>query len=298
MNPIRPPALPNTLPAVRQRSLFVTLLAWAIMVISALLVPISVITLLMILAGSHGTSTFDPVGFVIIVIAPSATVIAGIGMLCRRNWGRFSIIGLFVILIAYNGRWLIAANPETTTYTSSTGVKTTIESSYSNKGYNLLFLVVGSLLLAGLCRRSVRDEFKSSPIPPPITNRAMAIPYVSSSGNVGLVSAKTESHPVHPSPARQRLILWMVIILFLSISGGMTWLVTSGIRSGSTILPSKQSTLRRTIHRQDEPATYWLSIGIYAAAGIASLATALWLIHQSSRPTPQRRRSIEEDYGR
>jgi hypothetical protein len=103
MNPIRPPALPNTLPAVRQRSLFVTLLAWAIMVISALLVPISVITLLMILAGSHGTSTFDPVGFVIIVIAPSATVIAGIGMLCRRNWGRFSIIGLFVILIPYKG---------------------------------------------------------------------------------------------------------------------------------------------------------------------------------------------------
>jgi len=297
MNSIHPPALPNS-PSARRRSLFVTLLAWAIIAISTLLLPISLMTLLMILAGSQGTSTFNPLGFVGIVMAPAASVVAGIGLLCRRNWGRYFIIILFALLIAYNGWQLVAAGPETTTYTSSTGVKTTVETSYGYKGYNLPIMLVCALLLAGLCRRSVRDEFKSTPTPPPLATSPLAAPPASTGGHAGISPPMTTTVPSQPSPARQRLVLWLVISIMMCIAGGLIWLATSGIQNGETYLPSSKPSQRRTIIRQDEPATYWLSIGIYGLAGLASAAAGLWLTRQALRPTPPRPRSAQEDYGR
>jgi len=48
--------------------------------------------------------------------------------------------------------------------------------------------------------------------------------------------------------------------------------VTSGVARGETYLPLKQATLRRSVSRAQEPVTFWVSIGVYAAMGAGALA--------------------------
>ncbi len=143
----------------RKRGLFITLLAFVIIVISALLMPISAITLLMILAGSHGTSTFDPLGFLGTVVAPAASLAAGVGLLLRRKWARYYFIALFGLFITYSAWRVTSGHHETTTHTSSTGVKTAVPTSFGGSSSHRPLLFVSAVVLAGLCRRSVREEF-------------------------------------------------------------------------------------------------------------------------------------------
>lgn len=289
VNPINPPTLPS---ASRRRSWFITLLGWAIIIISGLLVPISVISFLMILAGSHGTSTFDPVGFVLIVIAPAASLVAGIGLIRRCSWARRYVIVLLGLLIAYNAWELFAGRPETTTYTSSTGQTTTVQTSYGGRRFHLPAVVIGTLLLAGLCKRSVGEEFRPT-APPPIPGvsgaRAAA---VRSSSAVPAMSAGAAS-----SPVKQRLALWVVIALLIAFAGGMGWLTAGGISGGTTHLPTNRASRQRSIVRQEEPAMFWLSIGVYCAAGLVSAAAAVWLMRQARRQAPTRPPMVE-DYER
>lgn len=90
--------------------------------------------------------------------------------------------------------------------------------------------------------------------------------------------APAASGPRPPAPARGpttpvqgRGALLLAVILLFGLAAGMGWVVVRGLTSGQTRLPIKQATLRRPVERQQEPATYWLAIGVYAAVGAGAL---------------------------
>jgi hypothetical protein len=135
-------------------SRIVTVLAWLVIVASALALPISLITLLMVLAKSYGTESADLPGFLTIVVLPPASLVAGIGLLRRRWWAWLYLVGLLL---------LIAAN----------GLKTTIMASAPTDAWPLLVVSAGLLVLmlsprvrAGFAWPAKRD-LPRKPVPDP-----------------------------------------------------------------------------------------------------------------------------------
>ncbi len=84
-------------------------------------------------------------------------------------------------------------------------------------------------------------------------------------------STRKGGAPVAEHRAGNRALLGAVLVL-LVIAATMSWLVTRGVIRGETYLPLKQATLRRTVSREQEPVTFWISIGVYAAIGAGALA--------------------------
>lgn len=78
----------------------------------------------------------------------------------------------------------------------------------------------------------------------------------------------------------------LAIILVLAIAGGMGWLVKSGLQKGTTFFPSKQVSQQRPVSRQQEPATFWLAIGL-GAGGLG-----LWGTREVCRRNPPTRQLI------
>lgn len=76
----------------------------------------------------------------------------------------------------------------------------------------------------------------------------------------------------------------LVVVLLLGISTAMGWLVGTGLSRGETYFPSKISSHRRSVSRQQEPVTYWISVGIYAGVGLGALGLAGWILRESLRP--------------
>ena len=71
-------------------------------------------------------------------------------------------------------------------------------------------------------------------------------------------------------PQGARALLVAVLLLF-ALAGCMSWLVIAGVRRGETYLPTRTAYLRRTVVRQQEPAMFWASVGIYGAVGLGAL---------------------------
>ncbi len=169
---------PPPLRASKQRSMLVTLLAWFMMLIGGLGLPISVITVLMILVKSYGTQTSDPLGFVIIVLGPAIVAVTGFGLLRRWRWAWFATLALLLIIGVMEGWYLVQGPRESFIYTDASGVKTTMMSSNPNvTTLPILLLCVG--LLVKLISRGVRSEFRGQPLssmPPPIEPTTHATP--------------------------------------------------------------------------------------------------------------------------
>lgn len=68
-------------------SRLLTALAWLLMAAGLLLSPISVITALMLLAGSHGTANASIGGILLFVFGPSAALLTGFALWRRWRWG-------------------------------------------------------------------------------------------------------------------------------------------------------------------------------------------------------------------
>lgn len=142
------------------RSWFVTLLAWAVIVFSALLVPISLISGMMVMAGSHGTASAGALGFFTMVLGPPITLAAGIGLLWRRKW---ALVTIMVVLggIAFSNGLNLARNASAPrSYVSPGGVPTTVVPAGPDYVVPTAILVVvcAGLLVALLLPR-VRREF-------------------------------------------------------------------------------------------------------------------------------------------
>ncbi len=144
-----------------RRSAFVTILAWAIIVISALIIPVSAISLLMILARSHGTASTTVFGFLGIVVLPPASLAGGIGLLYRRVWALYFVMGLLALLIGLNVWELLTPRRNTTTHTSPSGVRTTAPASGPNY-HSLPIMVICGAALVRLLFPVVRAEFQTS----------------------------------------------------------------------------------------------------------------------------------------
>ena len=153
MNPAETPGAA----ASATRSVLVTSLAWVTIVVGALGTPISALALLMILAGGPGSSTNDPLGFLIVVVLPLAAIVAGIGLLRRKRWAHLFLLVLLLWALAHNA-YLLARGPiPQSTRVSPAGVPTTTLATPVSP-YTLPTIILCACLAALLLSRKVRTE--------------------------------------------------------------------------------------------------------------------------------------------
>jgi hypothetical protein len=81
--------------------------------------------------------------------------------------------------------------------------------------------------------------------------------------------------------AKNWLAMIAIIGLFGGLAFGMGWLVISGIQKDHTYLPTKRASLRRVIHREQEPVTFYVALGVYTLVGTAAAGCSLWMMRES-----------------
>lgn len=153
MSTATPPA--RALPAA-PRSRFVTGLAWVMIVAAGAATPISLLSLLMVLAHSYGTSASDPLGFVNVVLGPPATLAAGVGLLRRRWWGHRLTSVLLGLTLLSNLISMVRSTAAPRTYVSPDGVPTTVLG--AGPSYFLPVVVMCAALMWKLATPAVRAE--------------------------------------------------------------------------------------------------------------------------------------------
>ena len=153
------PAAPSpAVPASSPRSTIVTVLAWFVIVAGALATPISVISFLMYLVGSPGTSTGTLFSWLAIVGEPPATIVAGIGLLRRKGWARIYLMALLCALVAYNVSGILKGPTPQMTYISPAGVPTTRLASGADYSLPILASSIGLFVILFLPK--IRAEFR------------------------------------------------------------------------------------------------------------------------------------------
>ena len=90
--------VPRTQHETRRRSIFLTLLAWAMMLVGLIGLPISVITALMFLAKSYGTANAGLWDSCVVVLGPLVLMVTGWGLFMRWRWALWVTIGLLVVV--------------------------------------------------------------------------------------------------------------------------------------------------------------------------------------------------------
>ena len=155
--PLPPKVSPQT-PA-KLRSLFVTVLAWLMMLIGVVGLPISFITVLMIVAHSYGTNNSDPVGFITVVLGPPTLLATGFGLLRRWRWALVSNAVILIVIVLTHAGQIIQGPLKTRTFVDAAGVQTTVTGSGTNL-YSVPVILLCTGLLVKLVSRSVRDEFR------------------------------------------------------------------------------------------------------------------------------------------
>lgn len=78
--------------------------------------------------------------------------------------------------------------------------------------------------------------------------------------------------------------LLVAVTLLLVLAGAMGWLVARGVSRGEVPMPLKQTTLRRAVSRQAEPAMFWFSTGVYAVVGVGALGLGGLGLREWRRP--------------
>jgi hypothetical protein len=151
------------------------------MLVSALLSLVSLISLLMILAGSYGTQTSDPLGFLIVVVAPPLTFVAGFGLWRRWRLARFYLLLLLAILIVANIRELASGGKTTSIRTTASGETTVTENVWGGPNrHSVPIMVFSTAAMVLLLLPSVAREFSpgssaagrtGSGGPPPLLGR-------------------------------------------------------------------------------------------------------------------------------
>ncbi|MEZ5330377.1 MAG: hypothetical protein R3F19_35465, partial [Verrucomicrobiales bacterium] len=185
LEPPKPPASlseePTTCPATRseevttassqsrptKRSLFVTIVGCLAIVAGALASTISFMSVLMLLAGGHGTAAgLTPEG-ILLILLPPATLAAGIGFVLRQRWAYLFVLILLSTSFAISAHRLLKGPIPRTTYISASGVTTTILPSTGTE--SIPVIIVSGGLLATLLARRIRSEFgwaRSTPAAP------------------------------------------------------------------------------------------------------------------------------------
>lgn len=139
----------------------VTLLAWGMMLMGGLGLPISGILALMLIAGSYGTVNAAFLDSCVVVLGPLGVLILGFGLLRRWLWALLGTVVLLAVIGFHQG-WTVVRGPsETKTYTTASGVKVT-ETSAGPHALALPIMGLCAGLGVWLLSRRVRAEFQGS----------------------------------------------------------------------------------------------------------------------------------------
>jgi hypothetical protein len=150
------PGLPPPLPDV-PRSKLLTVFAWVVIVGSALALPISVISMMMVAVGSQGTSNANPLGALAVFFGPAITLAAGLGLWRRWKWAWFVMVVVLMATVAANLFTIISVESKPKRSISPAGTEITIETEGFQSLQGAIILSVG--VVAYLCTRRVRAEF-------------------------------------------------------------------------------------------------------------------------------------------
>lgn len=151
------------------RSLLVTILAWLLVIGGVLLLPISFISALMLMVGSHGTANATLGGAVMVVFGPAAVAVAGFGLWRRWRWAWASVlVGLLAVLLWQAAGWWRGPTPSHS-YVSPGGTLVTVTG--SGPAYSPLLILASIAALGLLLLPGVRAEFR-----PPLAVAATAAP--------------------------------------------------------------------------------------------------------------------------
>lgn len=171
------------------RSVLVTALAWVMIVVGAVLTPISIISFLMLLVRSYGTSTGGVLDWLIVVAGPPVSFMAGIGLLRRKRWAWFYLVGILFCLFAWQASKVAFPPPsEDKTFIDANGVPTTIMGGGPGTSTPIIALVLASLVI--LFSRKSRAEFAAARIP--VAKMAAAEPSAPSKPSRGELDAAEE----------------------------------------------------------------------------------------------------------
>lgn len=349
---------------VSQRSPLVTVLGWLIAVGGALFSIISFFSLLMILVGKDGARNTDLAGFLLVVVVPPVTAVAGVGLIMRWRWAwYYLVLGLAALIIVNAVTLARDPGPSVTTSVSPSGTKTTTY--HSGAGHLLPMVVLSAGLLVVLLLPPFRREFASTRLqtqpplpsvpsfdenssargwrvghqgrdcmyyeektgdswqridisgemlmgrahhviyfPPPETwagfpewarhRRDEIIARIKSEfREPDYEYASDVARPVSVSSAafvsshasgveRWTAQQWMAVIAFVAVLLGtaafMGWKAKNGLDTGTITLPIPKASLQRPVLRDHEPALFWFSLGVYAAASAGSLVVVIKML--------------------
>lgn len=250
-----------------RRSRPVTVLAVLVMLGSVLLLPISLISALMLLAGSHGTEHATLGGGLLVVLGPALTLVAGFGLWWRWRWawGCLLLVLLAVLVTQFAGWW--QGPTPARSEVSPSGVLVTVSGSPARYSLPLIGVCVG--LAAFLLRPGVRAEFRyGSP--------ALAAPTPSPPPGQPASPAAPAPRAAPRSPGAGRTMQGMVVTGLLLAAAFMAWLVWQGLDSGMTWWPARSGVARHVVARAADPAKFWTALGLYATLGCGALGLLGW----------------------
>lgn len=258
-----------------QRSRLLTPLAMLLMLGSVLLLPISAISALMLLAGSHGTSHAEPGGIFLIVVAPALTLVAGFGLWRRQRWAHVCVVILLVAVLVSQGLgWWRGPTPQHTTRSAS-GTVTTVMAAPA--AYSPALMLIAAALLAYLLQPGVRAECARKrsaasaarpDTPPPLP--AATVPARDASPPERMPTA------VSLPDASGRGALIAVACGLLAFALLMGWLLWQGLDSGEAWWPARHASARRMVSQATDPLLYWTALGLYGALGAGTIALLGW----------------------
>jgi len=240
-----------------------------------LMLPISAISALMLLAGSHGTANAEAGGVFLIVFAPALTLVAGFGLWRRQRWAHVCVVILLLAVLVLQGLgWWRGPMPGHTTVSAS-GTVTTVMAAPA--AYSPLLTLVAVALLAYLLQSGVRGECfrkrsaaaSASPgTPPPVP--AAPLPVRDSSSPERMPTA------VSLPDASGRGALLAVAIGLGALALLMGWLIWHGLGNGEIWWPARHASARRMVSQAEAPLLYWTALVLYAALGTGALALLGW----------------------
>lgn len=167
--PLPSSVLSPTLPVAATSFPGLKLLAWLLVGAGTLTLPISAITLLMLLARSYGTANATLGGTLLIVGGPLALIATGVGLLFRQPWAYAGVLVLAAAIVAVNVAALLRGPTPTRTFVDANGVKNTVTGSSVNAPLRFGAIAAAVGAAAALLRPRVREAFGNRrPLPPPL----------------------------------------------------------------------------------------------------------------------------------
>jgi hypothetical protein len=149
----------EALVAKTPRPAFLTRLGWIFIVAGGLGVPVSAISLLMIMAGGQGSSSGGFFDALIVLGGPPATLLAGIGLLRRQRWAHgYAVAVLSLFALSSIVQMLKGSTPEVSTVSPS-GLITTQLAWSVNYPFHLAVVAISVALLVKLLSPAMRAQF-------------------------------------------------------------------------------------------------------------------------------------------